>query len=102
MTYIAAVAPEALVVAISRGQLAVDFSTATGGSFEVMKPGATVTVSWAGIVSGAGPNALTLTHGYQVGDLDVAGDYIIVPKILFPSGSVLCRRIVKTFTNPFV
>lgn len=101
MTYINAVSPEALVVNVSRGQLAVDFTVATACSFNVKRPDGSTT-TWTGTISNATINSITLTHAYLAGELAQAGEYIIVPVIAFASGSILCRRLVKEYTDPFV
>lgn len=99
-TYVGAVAPEAMLCRMVSGQSGLDLTTATGGSFRVKKPDGTI-VTWSATLSAATATSVLMTYLYQAGDLDLAGKYIVVPKLAFVSGSVQGSAFSRTIIDPF-
>jgi hypothetical protein len=88
MIYVGAKAPQSLRGTIQRGQSDVDLTTATGITFDVVKPsGARVTWTGGAILS-ATTTTLSVKYTFALGDVDEAGVYHILPHILVPGGQI--------------
>jgi hypothetical protein len=93
--YVGAVAPESISVEVLTAD-AFDLSTVTAATLEVRYPGpAGATRSWTCTLSDQSATALTVTHLYDVGDLEVAGTYSAYVSMTTPSGTI--RSVPKTF-----
>ena len=78
-------APEPLTIDLEPGYSGIDLSTVSAAVIENTGTNAT----WACVLSGASATALTLTHVWQAGDADTAGEVITCkPKLTTPGGTV--------------
>lgn len=99
--YVGAVSPEAARATIAAGSSGMSFTTATSARFRVKRPDGSI-VYWPAAITSQADKSITFVHPYDVGDLDVAGEYRVLPQILYPGGGQLNATVQKlTVTDPF-
>ena len=82
--YVNALSPQAVSMTIT-APAGIDLTTATSVSLTVKKPsGAQVT--WTTSIVSAATATMTVSHPFDAGDVDQAGQYVVVPTVTFPSG----------------
>ena len=93
--YAGARSPETMLIAVTQGSACgpnppYDLMAVTAVTFQVLEPGGFES-TWAGdiaVVPAPTKAALTVTHTFLTGDVDVAGVYVLVPMLVVPSGVV--------------
>jgi hypothetical protein len=82
------VAPENLQVTITRGTEAVDLSTVTAVSLEVIRKGSADRQTWATTIKSKVADTIVVNHVFQQGDLARTGTYTVLGFLTIPSGVV--------------
>lgn len=89
-----AIAPYKLKFQVSSTDPDFDLSTVTAATFDVLRPigpaGDQTEVQWTAAIAGPSPRTaelLELEYTFVSGDLDLAGEYIVEPRMSAPSGT---------------
>ena len=98
--YVGADTPESFSVWFSAGNSGVDLTTATSAEFDVYRPDNRI-VSWSATVDQKQRVVCRLIHTFAVGELDIPGTYVLVPRVYLPSGSIRGERVIVPVQDPY-